>query len=234
MSRPKKRAAQRANRLKKIGKRLAAYSAAAAATVLTAQGTANAADVVWPIPDVTVGAQPGLLFNLITGATSVPAASLGNSVTGSFRIASYSGSFPYIAGPAYSNMAGFVGPGSFTAGVNIDASNLNASSSVGVGNNFAANTDYPSYGNFGYLSQNFTNNRGFVGLQFDIGASLHYGWAEVTHLGAGQGITLHGFGYNSTAGAPSHPVPEPSSILLLATGAAGLAGWRRRRSRKAA
>ncbi len=233
MSRTKKRATQRANRLKKIGKRLAAYSAAAAATVLAAQGTTNAAEVTYNITDVTVGAEPGLLFNLITGATSVAASPTGNSGPGSFRIASYMGSYPYISGPAYGRMAGFVGPGSFF-NVNMDASNLNASSSVGVGNDFAANTAYSSYGNFGYLSLNFTNNRGFVGLQFDIGVSRHYGWAEVTHLGTGDGITLHGFGYNDTAGAASHPVPEPSSILLLATGAAGLAGWRRRRSRKAA
>ena len=34
------------------------------------------------------------------------------------------------------------------------------------------------------------------------------------------------------ASASAAAVPEPSSIMLLAAGAAGLAGWRRRRSGK--
>ncbi len=233
MSREQKKARRRANRLKKIGKRLAAYSAVAVVTAALSHGTANAAPLTWDIPDITVGAEPGRLFNVITGATAVPVASSGNSVTGSFRIASYLDAAPYIAGPASSTLAGFVGPGGFVNGVNIDASNLNASSFVSVGKNFAANIAWLSYGNYAYLTANFTNNRGFVGLRFDIGGQLHYGWAEVTHLGTGNGITLHAFGSNSAPGVASH-VPEPTSIMLLAAGAAGLASWRRRRSGKAA
>ncbi len=51
-----KQAKQRSNRLKKIAKRLAAYSAAAAATVVATQDrSVEAADILWDIPDVSVG-----------------------------------------------------------------------------------------------------------------------------------------------------------------------------------
>jgi hypothetical protein len=225
MSKEKKRT----NRLiKRIAKRLAGYSAAAAVTVAASHGTANAAMITHDIADVTVGAEPGLLFNVITGATTDATASAGNSITGSFRIASYLSAAPYIAGPASSILAGFVGPGGFAAGVDVDASNLNAASAVSVGKNFAANIKYLSYGNYAYLAANFTNNKGFVGLQFDIAGSLHHGWAEVTYLGTGNGIMLHSFGYDNT------PVPEPTSMLLLGAGAAGLALWRKRKPGKTA
>lgn len=69
------------------------------------------------------------------------------------------------------------------------------------------------------------------------------GWAEI-HLGSGSQAydpTLLAWGYNSTPNAsdpiPAElptPAPEPSSLLLLASGAAGLAAYRRRRARRQA
>jgi hypothetical protein len=67
MKRTRKNSKQRSSSFKKHTKRLAAYSAAAAATVMTA-GSANAAEVVWDIVDVTSGVDSYVEFNLITGA----------------------------------------------------------------------------------------------------------------------------------------------------------------------
>ena len=75
--------------------------------------------------------------------------------------------------------------------------------------------------------------RAFAGIRFDIGGATHYGWADVTRAAANR-VTLHAFGYNDAAGVASHVVPEPTSIMLLAAGAAGLASWRKRKSGKAA
>ncbi len=232
MSRKKKNSKQRSTRLKRMGKRLAAYSAAAAATVVASQErAANAEPVSYDIiPDLAVGVYPGHLFNLISGAVAPAPGSTGNSGVASFRITTYNG-YPYIAGPANSVAAGFVGPGGFVADVNFYPDLLKASSAVSVGRNFGADIGGPQYGQYAYLSLNFDNASGFVGLQFEIDGSLHYGWAEVS--GVGGDLTLHAFGYNSTPNAASH-VPEPSSIMLLAAGAAGLGLWRRKRSRKAA
>lgn len=207
-------------------KRLGAYSAAAAATAAAVHSSANAAEVVWDIPDVTAGSSPGLLFNVITGATALTTGSTDNVGDGLFRMASWN-NFPYMAGPAGSANAGFVGPGGFGT-ADFYPTLLLASATVGPLKNFGAENDSLQYGPYGYLNQNFTNTRGFVGLQFDIAGSLHYGWAEVTYLGAGNGTVLHAFGYNDEAGAVSRPIPETTTALLFALGAAGL-GVRRKR-----
>ncbi len=231
MSRTNKMSKQRSRRLKKIAKRLAAYSAVAAATAVATQaGSANAKEVSWPIPDLTVAASPGHLFNMMSGVVAPAPGSTGNNGVGSFRIGTWN-DWAYIAGPAGSTRAGFVGPGGF-ANATFYPEVLKASSVVSLGRTFGADNGALQYGPYGYLRPNFSDASGFVGLQFDIGGSLHYGWAQVS--GVDNNLTLHAFGYNDAPGAASHAVPEPSSIMLLAAGAAGLGFWRRRRSRKTA
>ena len=74
MRKTKKLSKQRASRLKRIAKRLASYSAAAAATVVASKNTANAAEIVHDIPDVTVEEitdERGVFFNMINGSTNL-------------------------------------------------------------------------------------------------------------------------------------------------------------------
>jgi hypothetical protein len=80
----------------------------------------------------------------------------------------------------------------------------------------------------------------FLGLRFDINGQQHYGWAELSVGSAANGLpaTLEGWAYDTTANEPIAAgqvapvlVPEPSSLALLAAGAAGLAAYRYGRRR---
>ncbi len=207
-------------------KRLAAYGLTAA-VLLSGPQPAKAVEVVWDITDVTIGSEEYVGFNLLSGAASLGAGwPTGRSATGSFFFGFYLGyPNPYVNGPAFSANAAFV----CTSGTN--AATLGPSASVDSNRLFGFNPAYPSTGNYCNIG-NFEGTTGkSVGLRFDIAGNTHYGWAQVD-VGAGfSDATLTMFGYNDAPGASSHiPVPEPSSLGLLAFGAAGLARRRRKKT----
>jgi hypothetical protein len=78
---------------------------------------------------------------------------------------------------------------------------------------------------------NFLGTRGYAGVVFDIpGGSPHFGYLDISVAADRSSATLYGGAYESQANTPiTTPVPEPSSLALLAGGAASLAVWRRRR-----
>lgn len=196
-----------------LAKRLGAYSAVAAATASVAD-IAGAAEVIWDIPDIVVGDDPDLLFNMVTGETASAANDDGNVTSGSMRlIGNYAalGDFgrAYIYTPASSTFGAFVGVGS-------DAILLAAGAQIGENQTFGGNADYPSIGNYANFDNwNPEGTRGFVGIRFKLDDATHYGWADITYNDALNTATLHAFGYNDTPEAASAP-PTASAPAPLA------------------
>jgi hypothetical protein len=92
-----------------------------------------------------------------------------------------------------------------------------------------------------YKGQFYPGMRAFLGLRFDgPGDDLYYGWADIT-LQTKEWVTLHGYAYEDSGGpivagdtglGPTDgAIPEPSTLALLALGAAGLAIMRGRKKR---
>ena len=74
---------------------------------------------------------------------------------------------------------------------------------------------------------------GYIGLRIQTGANFNYGWARINYDDAGNRMTLEDFAIERTnnlaiLAGDTTSVPEPSSALLLALGAGGMALRRRR------
>lgn len=88
------------------------------------------------------------------------------------------------------------------------------------------------YGGFTNLAG--TEARGFLGVRFLIGGQMKYGWIDVgvrpatTAAGSG-GIFFYGAAYESSGGPiAAGAIPEPGTLAMLALGAAGILGRRRK------
>lgn len=106
---------------------------------------------------------------------------------------------------------------------------------TGLGSNYSAPGQ--SQGDFK------VGTTGYIGLKLQPSGSTDafYGWAYLTFNGTGNTageFTLHGFAYDTVANEAilAGQVPEPSSALLLATGAGGVVALRalRRKQKEAA
>lgn len=72
----------------------------------------------------------------------------------------------------------------------------------------------------------------FIGLEFPINATSHFGWVRVTIDNAAGTFVINDWAYNSVPGQGlmAGQIPEPTSLGMLAAGAAGVAAMRRRRA----
>jgi hypothetical protein len=200
---------ERSRRFKKTAKRLAAYSAAAAATVVTTQNrSANATDQTFDILDIRSSGAISVFLNLPNGTYG----NTDNYAPGSFEIgnvywyAPYGDSSGAFANPATCSTCGTgigSGPDLNPAAFQVYPLPFTAAA-VGAGQAFAART-YPGYGNYAndYYFQNPPRSDAIVGLQFTLSGQIHYGWIALSTVGTDYNV--HGFGYNDAAGAPSVP-----------------------------
>ena len=202
-------------------KRWAAYAAAGAASAVGTQ--AAEATIMHVVVNTTVtiagstqsfqlGSQAALLMNV-------------------FDLEPYG----YIGGQARAgvsggSLAGFITSGypyasNLAAGQNLSAANFGITTGSG-----GADLAFE----FGFYSSQFLDTGGFLGFRFDNGGGTQYGWARLELLtGTPENeYTVIDYAYGDVGESikvGQTQVPVPGTIWLLATGAAGLIGWRKAR-----
>jgi len=238
-------------RTARIARRVAAVAGAAGAAV---GGEAEAVGLTYvPTPGVvTAQGIPGLSFTpptTVTSGTLRPPASAGGNAwdvdgngTVDFELVNFNGLLAALNPLAL-----------FTANPNamlvVDDSvhpllNLTGGANVGPAANLWYAGGQPMTYNQGLNQTYFTlNNVGYFGFRFassNSASEYYYGWASLTidALATGRGFKIGEAFYQSTPNTGINvgavPVPEPSSMALLATGAAGVTAWRARRKKQPA
>ena len=240
-----------------IGRRLAALAGAAGAA--TVGSDAHAAGLTL-VPTAGVSAAsgstlvsgtsgiPGFLFtsvSTISSGTLRPPASAGNiswDVDGNgiadFQVRNNGSASALIAplSPFTQNPNGLL-----TTGTVLNARLRNAFNlTVGAtgANNFAIAQHMVT--NYKSVVSGFSNlTAGQFGFRFAYGntpGQYRYGWASLTpntSLPQGQGYTISQAYYStSPIAVGAVPLPEPSSMVLLAIGSAGVTAWRARKKQQ--
>ena len=218
-------------------KRLTQYGAMSLAIVGAAAGShAQAATVYWNGQNATEAVNgPGVEFNFFTGMVGRGAI----AANGFFALNAGSSNMlfgPFVEGNINAGPAGkiFDAPASTAAALRFPSQrvgpfNPSQSQLATLGILFCSGENCTFDGNFrrgptGYVGVEFTGPNGH----------LYYGWVNLT-VNSNYSITLNEFAYNNTPNTPIviQPVPEPSSMLLLTLGAAGIAAYRRKRAANA-
>jgi hypothetical protein len=85
------------------------------------------------------------------------------------------------------------------------------------------------YGNDQWLAAGL----GFIGLKFNTGAGVQYGWVRIIMNGSpDNSYTMVDFAWGDVGDTIlTGQIPEPGSLALLAVGAVGLLAWRKHRAK---
>lgn len=215
-----------------LEKRLTAYGSMSLALAAVSMPAANAASIEW-VPDVTTSVNTPLYFDLQSGNVGGP------GLLSSFDLLTQQNgpalrAFLFAKGSQFNASSVNGNAFAITVGSSI-AKLIPGESVVGPELNFGtlfgtlASNAQPPATPFGQW--NDTPDAGGVGLSIVRGGDTYYGWADII-VNPDYTITLSAFGYDDTpgeSGIAGGAVPEPSSIELLALGAAGIAAYRRRR-----
>lgn len=152
----------------------------------------------------------------------------GNASTALFKMShlgAHSGSGSRLAAFGVTSAAGMAGTSGLVAKLATGAiTSFSNANFLGVGLLNGSDGSNNHQGNWN------TDDNAFIGL---IMAGNHYGWAHV-QIQANYQAYLIGFAYftESNDPGPGAGIPEPSSLMLLALGSAGIAAYRRKRALK--
>lgn len=82
----------------------------------------------------------------------------------------------------------------------------------------------------GTCAGRFKGQHAYMGVEFDIAGGTHYGWVDLYVAEYGPYAEIYGWAYETEAGVPiiAGAVPEPSTIILFAAGAAAILLSRRK------
>jgi hypothetical protein len=148
-----------------------------------------------------------------------------------------------VSGPGSTYfVADGVGPQALTLGTLISAANATGPGGF-LSRSFASSPFSAKSGNWSADAGPGVEVSGYLGLEFDISGSAHYGWAQLViavdgTLGPLASVTLVDYAYEDQpgvgimAGETVSAVPEPSGLALFAMGAAGLMALRRIRQNR--
>lgn len=221
-------------------KKLKTYlSLSVGATAAGAGGLTEAAVLFWNGSPLTVNVSDtarNIKWSVSTMTASITTATYNPADSSEFFIQYAAPNFIYTAN-------------SGTNGLNVTAASGSALSRLGVGDTVGPSSTWNT-NIWGYLNKSgwtssathpwstgADNTEGFIGFFYAQGADRNYGWAQFTYNdGPSQSLTLTSFAYETTPNTAItiQPVPEPTTLGLMVSGAAGIAALRRRRKKQSA